>query len=578
MFGSKSSANATSDSSVDDFFKNITISSEGMVYGKDNFANDEYTNKMFREGQSNSYTYIGALYTNSNLTLYISDILKNETSIFKIETTSKYIDFNSTTGNYSESLDITEDNILNIYKTDKNAFDYCVFEMDYNNPQIQRIHINFTYYEQTYLPDGASQLKAQTRNYVFIVIQQDLNFTRVNPITYKYTTQSIPHIVSEMKTGGTYPKVDLKIPNGTAINPIYINFIKNGINYVIYNIDGVFYNDLGDSTSTYARTESTITLENSTLPLNQSGIYEISIYDRASMFVNENKELNLTNPNANIQKDSFLINTDETLTYLTAESSSGKQIANKQTTNEDVVVKLYNVSTANVASLTLRKSNSNTTTSTSETWTTNFPTSFSLTEDYVYTFNIVYKSHLVNQDSTKYAPFTYLISIIKDIRSTYTTSTGERLEATGTNEIQTKEISESVQLEYGYGIRCDYNQTYNVQLANSIPDISGIENNGSIDGAVNLTIYGVGQITVKISIGGGAPQEQVVTNGTQIPLSAAGDYHVEVIDEMNVATAKNFTIGVQMNTATIALIAVGALLIVAVILFILKNRAKVSVK
>ena len=299
------------------------------------------------------------------------------------------------------------------------------------------------------------------------------------------------------------------------------------------------------------------------------------------MFIKENKEKGMTNPNANIQNDSFLISTDTSVVYLTAESESGIQIANRQTTNEDVVVKLYNVSTSNVASLTLRKTYSNTTTSTSETWTSNFieHDSFILTDDYIYTFTVVYKDKYVKQDSEKYAPFTYSISIIKDIRSTYTiTSTEKRLEATGTNEIQTKEISESVQLDYGYGITCDYKQTYNVRLANSIPNISGIENKGTIDGTVNLTIYGVGQIRVLISVGGGAPQVQTVTSGKTITLSNAGDYYVQIIDEMNVSTAKSFTIGVKMNTATIALIIIGALLIIAVILFILKNRGKVSVK
>ena len=573
--------NSTSSTS-NSFFNYVTFSSEGMIYDEENFINNEYVNSLLPYSQlSNSTEYVGAIYANTNVT--ISPTI-TDTSSVTIELTPlvKYVSFNEQNNCYNYAyVQSVDESIAKPYNN------LTVLTFDELNPVIMRYAIKILYTQTKTDINGNETQTTTPKNYMFTIIQVLDNYSTTSPVSYNYTPKNGTYelSVSTLQTGETYKteKINLKLNKiGTPINPVYIHFVNNGESYIIYNINGKFYNDLSRGDSTAKSNNSPITeLVDNTIPFNKSGIYEIEIYDNLFTYSGKNTRNNLTNPNRNIKTDSFLLETDSTMVYLTAQSTkTNMQIATGQPTNDDVKVTIYNMSTSNVQSLVLTKYSTATYHSSTETYSgdklqTNV---FNLNEDYVYTFQINYKPSLTNKDKNKYQTFTYVIPIVKNIRSTYTKiDTQEVLTANGSNTIQDVIVEQDVELSYGYGIKCEYTHSYSVRLANSNPSINGIANNGSIDGEVKLTLYGVGDLTVTINQNG-STQTQVLENGSTITLNSAGKYYVEVTDQMNTKVAKSFKIGVSMNTATIFLIIIGALLLAGIILFIVKNRARMSVK
>jgi len=572
----------SADNISNDFFSYVTFSSEGMIYDEENFVNNDYVNNLLPYSQlSNSTQYIGAIYANTNIT--ISPTI-TETSSVSIELTPlvKYVSFNEQNNCYNYAyVQSIDESIAKPYK------DLTVLTFDESNPVIMRYAIKILY-THTQIDINGNPTKITTpKNYMFTIIQISDNYSTTSPVSYNYTPKNGTYelSVSTLQTGETYKteKINLKLNKiGTPINPVYIHFVNNGESYIIYNIDGKFYNDLSRTDTNSKNSNSPITeLENNTIPFNKSGIYEIEIYDNLFTHSGKNTRNNLTNPNSNIKTDSFLLETDSTMVYLTAQSTkTNMQIATGQPTNDNVNVTIYNMSTSNVQSLVLTKYSTATYHSSTETYSGDKLQNnvFSLTEDYVYTFQINYISSLTNKDKNKYQTFTYVIPIVKNIRSSYTKiDTQEVLTANGSNTIQDIIVEQDVELTYGHGIKCEYIHSYSVRLANSNPSINGIANNGLVDGEVKLTLYGVGNLTVTINQNG-STQTQVLENGSTITLNSAGKYYVEVTDQMNTKVAKSFNIGVSMNTATIFLIIIGVLLLAGIILFIIKNRSRMSVK
>ena len=524
----------------------------------------------------------------------------------KIEMSKDYI-FNHEENKYTQGI---SDSIL---IKDLTTNDNWVFKMNYNTPKVQLFIINYSYtISETVTEGNLSYTKIHTINryFTFYIIQQTTNFTKSNPVSYNYTdTSGITHNVSAMRTNSKINanNVKIRIPHGTVLNPIYIDFTINGENYIIYNINGVFYNNLNNKELTELNELNLNKAFNDTyfsqkdnesiLALDKSGYYKIEIYDRAYLYTKSNLE-NMNNPNANLITDSFNLSTQAQEVYLVVETADGTQVANGQTTNNDIIAKLYNAGTVSVNKITITHENANekSTTYTIKNWlsqstlkkegpitwglvqtdesgnNTNSYVQFQLSEDGIYQFTIEYKDATIEN-------FQYIVQIVRGLRKSYTFTDDNNKITTytpsGDNKIETKTLSKTFNLNYSYGITNIYTNTYTVRIANSNPSITGINNNGSRNGDVTLTIRGVGDITVVVN---GVKQPGTIQNGGKITLTDSGNYNVKITDALGVSKDINFTIGIKMNTASVALIVVGALLVAGVIFFIMKNRGRAKVK
>ena len=546
---------AVADIFSEDFFDFFNLSIAGYTFTPDDFYNDEQTDALFNS--DNNQYFKGVLFTNRTITLSTRNLVASSVDTLTVSTIQTY-DYNT----YTVTSNVTNVVVIGERSNKGNVYN---FALDPAAPKIEKYLIAIT---RTYYDNILGQPRQEVLRGTFVIVQIPQNYNMNSGVTYSYDISnnlSSPNIVtvSDMSTGKTYSPVNVKIKSGTVLNPTYIHFIKNGENYNIYNIDGVFYNSLDDS-------ELPLLTDN-TLPLTASGIYEISIYDKTAM---------TSSPSANVVKDTFMIRNNSSNTssvFLTAISSSSAQVASGETTNENVSVTFYNLNTTVVKKLVIRKTlSSGDIHSIDTTYTDRFPSFYECNQDYKYTFIIEFNYN--PQTETRPDDYLYEFQIIKDIRSSYTTPDNQLLTANHSNVITIEDIYQENHLSYGYGIESVNIYNYKVKLAKSNPSISGIANNGSASGAVTLTIYGVGEIKTTIYTNGTPGETQILQSGDKIELSNAAKYTVVITDEMGTVISKNFTISMKVNTAGILLIVVGGLLVAGGIFFIIRSRSKVSVR
>jgi len=541
----------TENSKFESIFGYFSISSANHVYSPYDFVTEfSYDNvnstaniaKNFKKDQEQ---YIGAIFTNStitiNQTLQNNPITLHQIGEYNMETfeltdsTEKAVATNLISGKSCYILNINETLTIKKY----------------------RIVISAT---------------GLTPNYItFVIVQTNNNFSHSNSVSYSYNQGSEinPDFESsaEMQTDKTYSPVYLTVKAGTKINPTYIHFIKNGKNYLIYNIDGNFYN--GYDNQILSELNEGIIFNNSThyntLPLDQSGIYEVEVYD-------ETLKCNCDKPN--LVTDEFLVENSTNPVFLTAETDTGAQVANEETTNDDVTVYFYNL-IGNIQSLNVRKSyqsQGGDIYSVDDVKTNNFPTAYRCDEDCIYTFFITKNGQTRETEL-------YTFRVVKDIHASFTPKNQAEILPTKDNgEPDSHDITETANLEYAYGIKNIAEYKYTVRVAKSNPSITGITNGGNVSGSVTLYIYGVGDISVQIIEGGNVKPPQTLKNGNPLTIENAGNYKVIITDEMGVSATKTFTIGVKVNGASIAIIVIGAVLLAGILFFIIRSRSRVSVK
>ncbi len=97
---------------------------------------------------------------------------------------------------------------------------------------------------------------------------------------------------------------------------------------------------------------------------------------------------------------------------------------------------------------------------------------------------------------------------------------------------------------------------------------------------LDIQIDAVGKITVTISRGGEviSTQEFEEFEPKQLSFSEYGEYQIHVVDEMGTTATASFTYQKGLNTSAIALIALSAILILAIVIFVMRSRAKVGTR
>ena len=541
----------TSSGTISSLLSYVSFTSRDYTYSLYDFYTDVTTDSIFMTNLQESDTYLGVLFTNTTISLHTTTLGESGyTENFSLILMEEY-DHSTLASSIVDSTVVPA--------TRENKSNLLNFGFTYSNPTIKKYKATIT---QTYLNPETRLPVTFAKSFVFVIAQIAEDYNMDSGVTYSYTQNSMAVSVSDMVTNTEYPPVTLSVREGTLLNPTYVNFARNGENFLIYNIEGVFYNAEGNTELT--------ALSDNTLPLNQSGIYEILVYDNTCK---------TGAPTANKVFDKFIVNNTSSGTssvFLTATTTSGDQIASGETTNESVIVKLYNTSPSIVKQITVsRTQTTGDIFTTNEVYKNSFPSIITCEDDYFYRIKIEFHK---SAGGITYEPFVYTFQVIKNIRSNYQKPDGEIILAEYDNIVQNKHISQTNHLTYGYGIESTNVYNYVVKLAKSNPSISGIEHNASATGSVSLVVRGVGSVAVKINENGTEKPVEYHQSGDTIFLQNAGKYTVTITDEMGTTISKSFTINVQINTAGIILLVVGGLLVAGGLFFIIRSRAKVAVR
>jgi len=390
----------------------------------------------------------------------------------------------------------------------------------------------------------------------FILVQTDSNFPVDNRLYWEYTVNNQLENVKAPTNGATYSPLTLSVPDGTEYNPTYIKFSYLGEEFIIYNINGIYYNSFNNEQ-----------LDFSKMLFDLSGFYTVEIYDQTRFCYDSSNYLSYN----------FSIKNPESTFYLFTHNKAGKVVANNQISNSEVIVDLVNlddiISSVNRVIITKSwRPSGGENISEQTVITENIPSTLNFNQDG--TFNV----RVINNDGRTIKECKFVL--IKEIR-TYFEAGDEKYEI-GENEpantYKTFTIPTKIASSYK-DISGETNYTYSVTIAKSAPQISGIGNNGRKQGSVTLTIYGVGDIQVSVSKDGKETTNTKVTNGQALEkISEPGKYYVKITDQMGTTITKSFTIDVKMNGAAKAIIIIGIILVVVAIAVIIITRAKIKVR
>ncbi len=399
------------------------------------------------------------------------------------------------------------------------------------------------------------QINGRIVGFKFLVIQTKDNFQINDNLYWEYGDGATKETVKAPTNNATYPEINLFIPNGTELNPIYVRFNYLGKNYLVYNIDGEFYNSFNDDKLNFDH-----------LSFNQSGAYVIEVFDKTYY----------SYPNANYNKYSFSVKSKTSPFYIHAVSSKGTTITNGQIANHDTTIKFVNINDiiSSVDRVVITKSwrpTGSENVSEETVYKTNFPTSVVLNGDGTYNIQVIAKNGNII--------YNFDFILLKDIR-TFFEKDGSRYEI-GANEpaniSRTFTIPTTIDSSYGdiYG---ETTYSFSVTIAKSAPTITGIDNNARTQKSVSLVVRGVGTIDVAVTQDGETSNLKL-TNGQRIQtLTEPGKYFVKITDEMGTTVTKSFTITVKMNTASIVLLVIAAVVLVVFIVMIIVSRTKIKVR
>ena len=532
-FEGKSEQALADDSEVtyNQIFDYVSITQEDYVF----------SNKDLIEVETAYETY-NALYTNKTVTIACN-----------YEFTSVYDEFTISVN--SSYLEDDDEHIVEIGGKRYYVFSINDIEEDTSTRIVLRVRL--------YNPPTPNNPQVTYTEYSlsFMLIQTKLTFVNNSDFSWQYTYNTVLETVSAPSTNYTYPPIVLSVPNGTRLNPVYVKFIYCGETFEVYNVDGIFYNAVDNST-----------LDFSTLSFNKSGTYEVEIYDNTSYsgYANNNyRSYSFIVKNTTTALDAF---------YIIAHLEDGSLIMNKQISNTTTTVEFVNL--ADIASLvdrivvtmTYRPTGGENISETTEYNRSNLPASLTFENDDNYHIQVIGRN-----GGNIIAEFEF--NLIQSIRS-YFESGGVRYEIADdepSNTTKTFHI-DVTETSYYNGIEGASEYSFYVIIARSEPSIDGINNNARTSNNVSLTVRGVGTIEVAISKDG-TTNTIVCQNGERLPTFAdPGRYFIRITDEMGTTITKSFTITVRMNTAAIILIVIAAVIMVVLVVFIFISRTRVKVR
>ena len=504
----------------------IAVTQDGKIFdSEDDFSTSTYFNESKK-----------TIYTNKNLNISFIHNFNVGLDHYQIFLNNSKIGDNNN----------SEEDFYRPYNQDGNTIPCYVFNTDNITEESVFIEIVCTIKTKKYYLD-------------FVLVLTEKNFQTDENLYWEYKYNTITERVKAPTTGATYSPLSLHVPSGTLLNPTYIKFKYLGEEFLIYNIDGIFYNAFDDSE-----------LDIEYVLFDISGSYNVEIYDKTSLCYesSNHNQYNFIIKNTTTRNDSF---------YIHAHHESGALIANSQITNQDVIIDFVNLNDIirSVDRIIVTKSwrpTGGENISEQTIYTTNIPSTLTISEDGTYNIRVIGKNggNIIKE---------YEFILIKSIRNYF--EMGNKVYEPDANEpantYKTFEIETSFNSSY-HDISGQTDYTFNVTIAKSAPNIEGINNNGRKQGSVALTIHGVGKIQVSITQDGNTTNMEV-SNGTKLEkLTTPGKYYVKITDEMGTTVTKNFTITVKMNAAAKAIIIVGVILVAILTTFIIITRSKVKVK
>ncbi len=394
--------------------------------------------------------------------------------------------------------------------------------------------------------------------------------------------------ISAPNASGVYSPLNITVPSGTPSNPIFIKFTHWGETFIIFNIGNGKYYNASDFTSPQqirAINDQTKSLDFTQMVFYISGVYEVEVYDYT---INSNYESN------NHQTYNFTVldtTNADTMIYIDAFlESTGETVMNYQYVNENTVVAFRNVADfreqiRNIQITRIyRTSMSDNREETrviggNDLANTNDQLLFTDYGTYIISMDIYNVNEVVHKEFT--------FDLINDIKMNFTFagtyySVGDDEEANVTKTIELQNVVETTYGEpddrYNISISSITKFDFHILLARSAASIDGIGNRARTSGNVNLSVHGVGNLSVSISQDGKS-YSRTYSNGENLPtFSDPGKYYIKLTDEMGNTVTKSFTITIKMNTAAIILIVLGVVMVAFTIVFIIISRTRVKVR
>lgn len=556
--------------------KAISITQDGYVFSEADFEYNEQENKYF-------------LYVNTTITITNNAIYSLKVSMFDSD------------GYSAELYDVT----FGTYKNQPTLTSMQSCAIAYNGASENVYHV---------VLDQLNANSLVLKSFEFYLIQTPVNFDIET--NFAWTDSEGESVISPVSTETFTDYITLSNVIGTVNNPIFVDFYHNGEFYSIYNIgDGYYYNTLTDNK-----------LEQTELKFNVPGQYELYIYDKTcySAFKHvtywQGKQRETTKATYlkgssdyssydNIAAFSFTIkqstaNLTNDNMYLIAKDEDGNTIVSDQTVNSKVYINFYNLNQLYVKRIELIEytpqfvgDNVNKTTIIYEkTEGSQFSYIYKLLETtLVYSEDTSYAINIYDHNDQKIWDDSFKFTILTSIHSSYKELNSHNPALVPKNNtIYSIKQTESHDTQYtgfteitGYDnlleqditdyLTSNTTTTYFVKLARASTGADGISNGSSNAGPVTLTIHGVGEITVTVS-NNNSTVTHTYADGSKITLSEVGKYSINIVDEMGTQAYKTFAIKRSFGTATVILIVVSALLVVAFIIIIVRMRTKINVR
>ncbi|MCR5553327.1 MAG: hypothetical protein K6F08_01075 [bacterium] len=157
------------------------------------------------------------------------------------------------------------------------------------------------------------------------------------------------------------------------------------------------------------------------------------------------------------------------------------------------------------------------------------------------------------------------------------------------NVVKTYTLNQTYSSSYE-SIQGTYDSNFKLMIAKSVPRITGVTNNANISDSVSIHVHGVATsemgLKIVVTRNGGIILNTTVYNNKDDALeyiinygnADLGNYTVSITDAMNNSTSISFVISKPQNAAGIILIAVGSVIGIAALAFIIKSRTKVTVR
>lgn len=550
---------AAENPAFNEIMRDVRITQDGYVFGK----------KDFEISQDQSKT-IYTLYVNTSITI------THLSKVYDLQITISTLGDNYTT---TKLLEANEFYGINFNGSTEHVYEITLY--------------------QWLLGGGGKTFK-------FRLMQTPLNFN-VNP-SYEWTDYNNKQVIAPSATDSYIDEITLSGINGTQNSPVFVDFYFNGEFYSVYNINGIYYNTLTDNK-----------LQETELVFNMPGQYEVYLYDKTCYKVLKEQKVwhgtskertfkaldtEATDYSSYANREFFAFSIEQSYANLTSENmyvlakdEHGNTIVSNQTVNSSVNIQFFNLDVRVIGKIEVLKYYSSLSGTNIPSIELLFPetypklsdlnsTTITYTDDSSYAINIYDKTGQPIWSS----PFKF--TILKDIHNSYgSLSSTDRSIVPENNKIYSINQSEIHETSFNgfheiiptipeqvVSLQSSTTTQYVVQLARANSGIDGVNQNEVINGGLELSFRGVGNITVYVYRDGSLAQTKVVTDGNSVALSDAGSYKIVARDQMGTELTKSFTIKQSLTGPTIALIAIGGVAAVLLIFFIIRTRTKIKVR